>query len=150
MAGSVEGLPTIEFSAWLTRDSNIDGAICDGGGRGVPARDWGDADLFDAVPEDGLRCPGGGVPFSDLAAEWLFADPLGESNRLCGRSELDSGNHEATDMTDFLLSWLTRIFHTVPTFNNIRFQADWSCPTMKLEEQTACIAEDRSTFIPSP
>lgn len=82
MAGSVEGLPTIEFSAWLTRDSNIDGAICDGGGRGVPARDWGDADLFDAVPEDGLRCPGGGVPFSDLAAEWLFADPLGESNRL--------------------------------------------------------------------
>lgn len=43
-------------------------------------------------------------------------------------------------MTDLLLGWLTRILHTVSTFDNIRLQADGSCPTVKLEEQTACIA----------
>lgn len=67
--GRGEGLPTTELSAWLTSDSNIEGgAICDVSGRGVPARDWGDTDLFDAAPDDGLRWPGGGVPFSDLAS----------------------------------------------------------------------------------
>jgi hypothetical protein len=56
MAGSVEGLPTIELSAaWLTRDSNIDGgAMSDCEGKGVPARDWGDVDRLDVVPDEGL------------------------------------------------------------------------------------------------
>lgn len=29
--------------------------MCDVSGKGVPARDWGDTDLFDAGPDDGLR-----------------------------------------------------------------------------------------------
>lgn len=29
--------------------------MCDVGGKGVPARDWGDTDLFGVAPEDGLR-----------------------------------------------------------------------------------------------
>lgn len=39
--GSGEGLPTAELSAWLMSDSNNieGGAICEVGGKGVPARD---------------------------------------------------------------------------------------------------------------
>lgn len=53
-------------------------------GRGVPARDCGDTDLtdlFDGVPAEGLRWPGGGVPFSDLAAS-IAGGPFA-SNKLC-------------------------------------------------------------------
>lgn len=75
LSGGSDGLPESALS--FTRESNKDGGtIDDAGGSGVPARDWGDVEPVD-VPGDnlcdlGARCPGGGVPFSDL----------GESNRL--------------------------------------------------------------------
>lgn len=70
----------------MIKESKRDeGAIEEAGGRGVPARERGDAEPFDAPGESlcdlGALCPGGGVPFSDLD-EWF-----GESKRLCDTNQ---------------------------------------------------------------
>lgn len=84
--GRVWGLAAC--SDWLTSESNSeegaidDCAICEGGGSGVPARDSGDTDRFDSVPEDGRRWPGGGVPFSERGVWWPVDALLDETNRV--------------------------------------------------------------------